>query len=135
MLPTSFSFRMSAVMTRGVIVPTYLYPGGSTNGWAKVVTAAMYVNVVILNPNSGPGAQKLQEFTSVVQQSQAAGIKVLGYVASWYGNRAIADLVSEINSYRSWYQVDGFFIDEMYSVGEAQVLACFACSNKHCLAV
>lgn len=108
-------------MARSVIAPTYFYPE-ATDGWAKVVTAAMYVSAVMVNPDSGPGARKLQEFAAVAKQSQAAGIHVLGYIPSGYGNRDIADVVSEINSYRTWYEVDGFFIDEMYTAGEQRHL-------------
>ena len=104
-------------MVRSVIAPTYFWPE-VPNGWAKVLMTTMYVSVVIVNPDSGPGAQKLQEFAAVVKQSQAAGIQVLGYVRSVYGTRQMADVVSEINSYRTWYEVDGFFIDELYATGE-----------------
>lgn len=112
-------------MPRSVVTPSYFYPG-ATDSWARLVKAAMYVSVVLLNPDSGPGAERLQDFATVVQQSQAAGIKVLGYIASGYGTRAIADLVSEINLYSGWYGVDGIFVDEMNAVGEYQVLVCSA---------
>lgn len=104
-------------MARSVIAPTY-FDAGVTDGWAKVIKAAMYVSVVLLNPDSGPGTSKEQDFATVVQQSQAAGVQVLGYIASGYGTRAIADLLSEINLYKGWYGVDGIFVDEMYAVGE-----------------
>ena len=112
-------------MARSVVAPTYFYPE-VTDGWAKVVMAAMYVSAVMVNPDSGPGAQKLQEFAAVAKRSQAAGMQVLGYIPSGYGTRQIADVVSELNSYRTWYEVDGFFIDEMYTAGEQQLHAGFA---------
>ena len=111
-------------MIRNVIAPTYFYPG-ATNGWARVLTAAAYVSTVLINPDSGPGIQKMPEFATVTQQSQAAGMKVLGYVDSAYGARAIADVVSDIDSYSSWYQVDGFFIDDMYVAGKSPSLLHF----------
>ena len=111
-------------MARSVIAPTYFWPE-VPNGWAKVLMATMYVSVVMVNPDSGSGAQKLQEFAAVAKQSQAAGIQVLGYIPSGYGTRQMADVVSEINSYRTWYEVDGFFIDEMYIAGEQRLHAGF----------
>ena len=54
------------VMARRVIAPTYFYPE-VTDGWANVVMAAMYINAVMVNPDSGPGAQKLQGFRSCCQ--------------------------------------------------------------------
>ena len=106
-------------MSRSIIAPTYFYPGtGRTNGWATVLTAAAYVSTVLINPDSGPGAAKDQDFAQVTQQSQAAGMKVLGYVDSAYGTRVVADVVSDMTTYSNWYQVDGFFIDDMYIAGE-----------------
>lgn len=113
------------VMARRVIAPTYFYPE-VTDGWANVVMAAMYINAVMVNPDSGPGAQKLQGFAAVAKQSQAAGMQVLGYIPSGYGTRDIADIISNLSSYRTWYEVDGFFIDEMYTAGEQQLPASFA---------
>ncbi|KAL3137161.1 hypothetical protein ABBQ32_006729 [Trebouxia sp. C0010 RCD-2024] len=86
-------------MPRSVVAPSYFYPGATDTSWAKVIQAAMYVSVVLLNPDSGPGAERLQEYATVVQQSQAAGIKVLG----------------------GWYGVDGIFVDEMYAVDTSKV--------------
>ena len=115
-----YNFVSEQVMARSVIAPTYFYPE-ATDGWAKVAMAAMYLSAVMVNPDSGPGARKLQDFAAVAKQSQAAGIHVLGYIPSGYGTRDIADVVSEINSYRTWYEVDGFFIDEMYTAGEQRL--------------
>ena len=109
-------------MARSVIPPTYFYPE-VTDDWAKVVMAAMYVTAVMVNPDSGPGAQKLQDFAAITKQSQAAGLQVLGYIPSGYGTRDIADVVSDVTSYRTWYEVDGFFIDEMYTAGEQRLPA------------
>ncbi|DBA66414.1 TPA: hypothetical protein ACH3X2_002393 [Trebouxia sp. C0005] len=103
-------------MVRGIIAPTYFWPGatGVPDGWSRVILAATYVSTVLLNPDSGPGQQQIQEFVDITRQSQAAGLKVLGYVDSSYGSRAISDVLSDIDTYSSWYQVDGFFIDDMY---------------------
>jgi len=107
-------------MVRSIIAPTYFWPGatGVPDGWSRVILAATYVSTVLLNPDSGPGQQQLQEFVDITRQSQAAGLKVLGYVDSSYGSRAISDVLSDIDTYSSWYQVDGFFIDDMYILGK-----------------
>ncbi|KAL0038256.1 hypothetical protein WJX79_010230 [Trebouxia sp. C0005] len=94
---------------------------GVPDGWSRVILAATYVSTVLLNPDSGPGQQQIQEFVDITRQSQAAGLKVLGYVDSSYGSRAISDVLSDIDTYSSWYQVDGFFIDDMYILDDAQV--------------
>jgi hypothetical protein len=38
---------------------------------------------------------------------------VIGYVHTSYGKRPLSDIVDEIDRYISFYQVDGFFIDQM----------------------
>lgn len=116
-LVLNFVFDQSAIMTRSIIAPTYFYPG-ATNGWARVLTAAAYVSTVLINPNSGPGSQQIQDFATVAQQSQAAGMKVLGYVDSAYGTREVSDMQNEMVAYADWYRVDGFFIDDMYIAGK-----------------
>ena len=79
--------------------------------------AAACVHAVLLNPNSGPGSQQEQVFVDVVHSSQAAGMKVLGYVDSAYGTRNVQDMAQEFYLYSTWYGVDGFFIDDMYTAG------------------
>jgi len=93
--------------------------------------AATYVSTVLLNPDSGPGSSQLQLFTDITQQSQAAGMKVLGYVDSAYGDRALEDVLNDIDTYSQWYQVDGFFIDDMYIAGK-QMYSLTDCSECCC---
>lgn len=107
---------------RQVIAPTYFYPTGGSDGWSRIVMAAVYMHAVLLNPNSGSGQQQDQAFLDVARQSQAAGMKVLGYVDSAYGARAIQDIVHEFQAYSSWYNVDGFFMDDMYIAGQCPLL-------------
>ena len=39
------------------------------------------------------------------------GITVLGYSSTEYGARSISSVESEINDYKSWYGVNGIFLD------------------------
>ena len=107
-----------AVMARSVIAPMYFWPTAN-NCWSRVIMAAAYVHAVLLNPDSGPGQQQLQLFVDVVNASQSAGMKVLGYVDSAYGNKDINDIAQEFDAYSSWYGVDGFFVDDMYHWGKS----------------
>ena len=105
-------------MAHSIIAPTYFWPVSGSEGWTRVIMAAAYVHAVLLNPNSGVGQQREQVFNDVVNASQAAGMKVLGYVRSEYGDRAVEDIAQELDTYSSWYGVDGFFVDEMYHWGK-----------------
>ena len=104
-------------MSRSVLVPMYFWPSAHPESWNAVITAAAYVGMLVMNPNSGPGDAPVSEFSDVVQRCQNANIKVLGYVDSAYADRNISDVADDINNYMSWYQVDGFFIDDMYTQG------------------
>jgi hypothetical protein len=83
-------------------------------------------NVMIMNPNSGPGDKIDQNYVKAVDKAQQAGIKILGYVATTYGNKRLeesttqisnqqASVFKEINQYYNWYGVDGIFLDESAS--------------------
>ena len=50
---------------------------------------------------------------AAVQRFRAAGGRVLGYVHTAYGAREIGRVQAEIDAYLKFYDVDGFFIDEM----------------------
>lgn len=95
----------------------YQWPEAHPNNWSAIITAAAYVGILVLNPNSGPSTAPIGEFVDAAERCQAAGISVIGYVDSAYGSKSISDVQTEINNYISWYQVNGFFIDDMYSHG------------------
>lgn len=99
----------------GISIPAYFYPNIA---WTTSINSAPRVNVMIMNPNSGPGLAQDPQYLRSVKAAQAVGIKVLGYVASAYGDqtiRPIQMIQSEINSYKKWYGVDGIFVDEVAS--------------------
>ena len=104
-------------MNRSIVVPQYFWPTAHPESWNAVITAAAYVGMLVFNPDSGPGTGQVSEFTDAVQRCQNAGIKVVGYVDSDYGNRDIAAVRTDIDNYKAWYSPDGYFIDDMYTTG------------------
>lgn len=74
--------------------------------------------VVVVNPDSGPGQEAFELFSVAITKCQGVGIKVLGYVRTEYAKRDLGLVVHDLERYSSWYNVDGFFIDEMYHWGE-----------------
>ncbi len=98
----------------GVIVPLYSYPGQNWDDLAAIKTSNPSVPIVaIINPASGPGASQDANYVSGVQDLKAAGIVVIGYVWTNYGDRPTSTVRSEIVKYKNWYQVDGVFFDAM----------------------
>ena len=56
-----------------------------------------------VQPGSGPGTAADPAYTQVIAQAQAAGIVMLGYVATAYGARPEADVIADINRYYDLY--------------------------------
>ena len=107
----------AATSSTGIMIPLYSYPGSY---WTQVIQAKnahpSVPFVVIINPDNGPGSSSDSTYVSSVQQMQSAGIVVLGYVATGYGSNSQSGEESQINSYISWYHVNGIFFDEMANV-------------------
>lgn len=110
-----FTPSVEAGLCPGIAIPAYFYPGTT---WTTAVNSAPRVNVMVMNPNSGSGLSPDPNYVQAVKTAQAAGIKILGYVASGYGDQATRPLqkvLGEIDSYKDWYGVDGIFVDEVAS--------------------
>jgi hypothetical protein len=92
-----------------VAVPAYFYPGPD---WQRLVAAAPTVGMIVFNPNSGPGTATDPNYVQAITRAEAAGIIVLGYVATSYGQRPEADIVADINAYYDLYSVSGIYLAE-----------------------
>jgi hypothetical protein len=66
---------------------------------------------MFLNINSGPGTAPDPHFQALARQAQAAGIAVLGYSSTSYGQRPIGSVETEVRQYKAWYGVNGLFLD------------------------
>jgi len=97
------------------VVPAYFYPSGAgLTYWNQMTTAVATIPITaILNPASGPGAASDPNYASAVDALRAAGGEVIGYVHTSYGARSSAAVLAEVNSYASFYHLDGIFVDEM----------------------
>ena len=103
----------------GIAIPLYTYPTDGT--WAAIIQAKQsYPNVpfiAVINPNSGPGSSLDSNYVQGIKNLQAAGVKVLGYVATGYAGNSISSEESQVSAYESWYGVNGIFFDEMSNSG------------------
>ena len=112
-------------------MPLYLWPGYGhlPCAWERLLITPEKNPIVVVNPNSGPGDKFFDLFKNAVDKCQAAGIKVLGYVRTIYAKRSLAEIEQDLQLYKIWYNVDGFFIDEMYHWGESS-FTCFRCNQQ-----
>lgn len=92
-----------------MVVPAYFGPGAD---WQRIINASDAVGMIIFNPNSGPGTTADPAYVSAIAQARAAGILVLGYVGTSYGQRAEADIDADVNGYYALYQPSGIYLAE-----------------------
>ena len=107
------SFNAHAV---NILLPAYFYSSSDPNQsfWDEMTAAAGQVGITaIMNPDSGPGSSVNSDYTTAVDVLRAAGGKVVGYVHTSYGARSQTEVLSEVSSYASFYNIDGIFLDEM----------------------
>lgn len=92
-------------------VPLYHYPGGDSTLWAKVLTPGA-VDLVVVNVDSGPGAELDPVFTNALH---CAPDTVHGYVDTDYGRRAEDDIRTDARRWRERYGVCSIFLDQVVS--------------------
>src|SRR5205085_3190312 len=103
------------------IVPLYTNP--SDPSWNAVIAAKMQhpkVGVVaIVNPADGPGSAADSGYTSGIARLTAAGIKVIGYVATGYASRTPAVVDADVDRWKSFYPgLGGIFFDEQSNLAK-----------------
>jgi hypothetical protein len=91
-------------------VPAYFDP--PSPAWQRLIAGSPAIGMIVFNPESGPGTASDPAYTQVIAQAQAAGIIVLGYVATSYGARPEADIVADINRYYDFYTASGIYFAE-----------------------
>jgi hypothetical protein len=101
----------------GVIIPLYIYP--TDGSWAALIQlkhAHPSIPIVaIINPGDGPGKAIDSNYVNGIHNFKAAGITIVGYIATNFGSRSLAIVKSEMEAYKNWYGVNGIFFDEMGS--------------------
>ena len=95
-----------------------LYTPPTDPSWNTVIAAkAAHPSVgviAVLNPGNGPGAAVDAGYASGIARLNAAGIKVVGYVATGYAVKGAAVVKADIDRWRTFYpgQIGGIFFDE-----------------------
>ncbi len=92
-----------------MIVPAYWDPDQQ---WQRIIADAPTVGMIIFNPDNGPGTATNAAYTAAIAQAQAAGIIVLGYVSTQYGQRAEGDIDADVNGYYQYYAPSGIYFAE-----------------------
>lgn len=111
-----------------VHIPLFIYPTVWIEGneWQQLADfMAQYPGVqfiITVNPDSGPGTVQNSDFVAgfdiLKGQGNDSHVKILGYVFTDYGARAIQDIKDDIDAYNDFYPsyINGIMLDEMDSV-------------------
>ncbi len=103
-----------AASSTGVMIALYTYPDSTWDVVAQAKSAHPSVPVVaIINPNNGPGSSRDANYVSGIQKLHAAGVVVLGYDATGYASNSASSVKSVMDTWKSLYNIDGIFFDEM----------------------
>ena len=103
-----------------ILLPLYIYPNwyeADNYIWSQVTNAAEKVPIVaIINPHNGPdGSPPNQDYARGLEDLNRAGVKMLGYVYTKYGDRPLAEVKQDIDLYYQHFGVKGIFLDESAS--------------------
>jgi len=105
---------LATTTAQSIAIPAYSYPTTWTTDpyWDAVESSA--VPWVIVNPSSGPGTTTNSDYQTQINDNQTAGIRNIGYVATTYQARPIADVVADIDRWHTLYSgVTGIMLDEI----------------------
>src|SRR5689334_9969951 len=103
-----------AASSTGVMIALYTYPDSTWDVVAQAKSAHPSVPVVaIINPNNGPGSSRDANYVSGIQKLHAAGVVVLGHDATGYASNSASSVKSVMDTWKSLYNIDGIFFDEM----------------------
>ncbi len=90
-------------------VPSYPW---SASFWTRAMGSKPAPGVMILNVTGlGAGNAPVPHFQSLVSKAHAAGVSVLGYSSTEYGQRPAAAVEADTRNYKAWYKVNGMFLD------------------------
>lgn len=96
-------------------VPAYFYPtyfaSPQPGTWERLQAAAPYAEFAVANVSSGPGASVNADYAVQLPRAQVGGLAILGYVDTNFAGVATATVESQIDSWYTWYNVDGIFFD------------------------
>jgi Spherulation-specific family 4 len=81
--------------------------------WDQMVNLGRESDIAIVNLADGPGPKPREDYRAGIQRARQSGAKVVGYVYTLFGARDIQQVKTDVDNFKSWFGVDGIFIDNM----------------------
>jgi hypothetical protein len=105
------SSKQAATTCSRSYIPAFFGPGRE---WQTAVARPSSPAIVLLDvTTSGAGVRPEKSFQNAMREARAAGKTVLGYADTHYGERALAEVESNVRNYRSWYGITDIMLDEV----------------------
>jgi hypothetical protein len=103
----------------GAIVPLYTDPGPVWDALAKAIVETPDLPfAVILNPDSGAGTARNDEYVCAIPAFSFPNVRLYGYIDTAYGKRDPAPIAAEIDNWKAWYGIDAIFFDDVDATDE-----------------
>lgn len=100
-----------------LLVPFYVYPywwDPNQYLWDDLARARQQVTIVaIINPDNGPGGPPNEDYQRGMAELQDAGVVMVGYVPTEYGQRSSEAVRLDVNLYADYFPVQGIFFDQV----------------------
>ena len=96
-------------------VPAYFHPAVARHEWHVLATHAAELRFVVVNVHNGVGDHFEALYSEVTEELLAAGVRLVGYVDSAYGERPVSEIVAEAHAYQDRYAITGVFLDQASS--------------------
>ena len=96
---TQFAADGSPPVTRQLLVPAYFHPDVRPQDWTLLADRAAHIRLIVLNLASGPGTEPDAAFAPALGRLYSAGVEVVGYVDTNYGQRSAYVVLDEIGRY------------------------------------
>lgn len=100
-----------------VLVPLYVHPLVDPAAWRVLEGAGTPLYGVVVNVADGPGVRSDPVFAAATGRLRGAGVRLLGYVDTRYGERPRGAVLRDLHRHRAWYGTDGVFFDRVASDG------------------
>ena len=102
-----------------ILIPLYSYPNWydpEAYIWDDVASTNSQIPITaIINPANGPGSCPPNvDYQHGLNDLREAGITILGYIYTSYGERDIEDVKRDIDQYDQCFDIHGIFLDEVY---------------------
>ncbi len=119
----------------GLIIPVYGYDAD----WSAIEKAKSdnpgESILAVISPSDGPGGGQDSHWSSVVDELQSAGVKVLGYIDTHYTGDSKSSIKQQMDDYYRWYGVNGVFLDEVSTDNVGYYESLYNHGNDHGLVV